>query len=357
MQVDDVRVDEVFEYDPDIALQVYRYYLVGFIPIGPTITYLRRGVLAHYRKRYFGMPLEVIEDLTQQATMEIWRQVAAQNVPAQDRVVMNYYLSQIERAAAATVFGHLFDDACKEMVSQGYSGTSLVCYSTVEDVDDRIFLEEELPAYVLKRLAGRVRWPGHNYVEAAEYVVDRILHGSRVVPAWLRQRFRVRDPGFFYEHVVIQVRSILYDVRERFTPLHRNRESGPERHLLESAYEELGGLNNGFSDRSMDLLKLMLLESADKTHLPEFLDIFGRDTLLKFLDIFAGTTVKVPSRKCIENAIRDVSIFVRLERTPSGSKARLVRDLASEFGLNDGQVRKSYYEVEKKADNYQSCLN
>lgn len=68
-------------------------------------------------------------------------------------------------------------------------------------------------------------------------------------------------------------------------------------------------LISGATGDAVDPLALVLI-SCDKFQvLPELLEIFGRESLLKFIDIFAGQTIKVPDRDVFDTYLRDVSIW------------------------------------------------
>ena len=79
----------------------------------------------------------------------------------------------------------------------------------------------------------------------------------------------------------------------------------------------------------IDALQVSLLRAGKNTLLPELYDIFGKEHLLKFLDIFAGTTVQVPSKKVLENAIRDTYIYLTL--TTGLSKGKKKSDIVKEL--------------------------
>ena len=65
----------------------------------------------------------------------------------------------------------------------------------------------------------------------------------------------------------------------------------------------------------VDLVKVVLFYYNDLSLLPELYDIFGGEALIKFLDIFGGTTIDVPPAETIERAIRDVSIYLRIKKS------------------------------------------
>lgn len=56
----------------------------------------------------------------------------------------------------------------------------------------------------------------------------------------------------------------------------------------------------------------LLINKCEESLLPELIAAFGESGLLKFLDIFAGTTFKVPSRKIISDMVRDSKIYAAM---------------------------------------------
>jgi hypothetical protein len=66
--------------------------------------------------------------------------------------------------------------------------------------------------------------------------------------------------------------------------------------------------------RYAEIFTQILLYRCRDTLLPELIEVFGRDRLPKFLDIFAGTTFQVPSREIITHAARDADIYECLSR-------------------------------------------
>jgi Mor family transcriptional regulator len=101
-------------------------------------------------------------------------------------------------------------------------------------------------------------------------------------------------------------------------------------------------LLNQFSREQYDLLQVVLLMEAARTHLPEILEVLGREHTLKFLEVFAGTTIEVPSREVLERCFRDVEIYYRLSRAKGRAKTDTARDLAAEYDVACKQVWSIY---------------
>lgn len=64
----------------------------------------------------------------------------------------------------------------------------------------------------------------------------------------------------------------------------------------------------------LDVLKLVLMYRHSDSFLPEIYDVLGPEKFLKFLDIFAGATLTLPSFKDLSTAVRDVSIYLDVQR-------------------------------------------
>jgi hypothetical protein len=103
--------------------------------------------------------------------------------------------------------------------------------------------------------------------------------------------------------------------------------------------------------KHIDALQAALVRASRDSILPELYDIFGRESLLKFLDIFAGTTVKVPTKKVLEDSIRDTFIYLSLEKTKKSGKPKkvmtdVVRDLAGRYSIGMEEVWAIYRDMQ-----------
>jgi hypothetical protein len=104
--------------------------------------------------------------------------------------------------------------------------------------------------------------------------------------------------------------------------------------------------------KHIDALQMALTRTGRDTLLPELYEIFGKEATIKFLDIFAGTTVKVPSKQVIENAIRDTFIYLTLKKAKRSyniKPADVVNDLADRYSIERETVNLIYREMEKFA--------
>lgn len=102
------------------------------------------------------------------------------------------------------------------------------------------------------------------------------------------------------------------------------------------------------SSKHIDALQVSLLRAGKNTLLPELYDIFGKENLLKFLDTFAGTTVEVPTKKVLEDAIRDTYVYLTLEKGLKSSnkkKSDVVKELSDRYDIEGREVLRIYRDM------------
>ena len=92
----------------------------------------------------------------------------------------------------------------------------------------------------------------------------------------------------------------------------------------------------------MEVFYVLLVSSNKYTFLPEIYDIFGRETTIKFLELFAGCAIKVPRMEKLEKLARDTAIYVRIEQASPSQQAQLIHTLADEYDLTEDRVRRVY---------------
>lgn len=93
----------------------------------------------------------------------------------------------------------------------------------------------------------------------------------------------------------------------------------------------------------IDTFEVVLLRICRWTLIPEILEAFGPENTLKFLDIFKGTTIKVPSASIIAEAARDTVIYSMLGPNPKDRD--VVSYLAKRFDLSQDDVWAIYSRV------------
>jgi hypothetical protein len=98
----------------------------------------------------------------------------------------------------------------------------------------------------------------------------------------------------------------------------------------------------------IDVLLLVLLHSDEYSLLPDLYEIFGEESLLKFLDIFAGSTITVPSQDQLATAARNVDIYVKTANAAKKSTAARTAmeiQLSEHYEFDRRNVRKVYAEM------------
>jgi hypothetical protein len=122
--------------------------------------------------------------------------------------------------------------------------------------------------------------------------------------------------------------------------------------MKKSSEEYKVNIFDKISRKDVDALMVALLECAEDSHIPELYDIFGKNHFLKFMDIFAGTTIKCPSPAELSNAIRNVGIYLKIREAPTAQKADLARDFSKKYKVPLGQITRVYAEMEDRMKRY-----
>lgn len=109
------------------------------------------------------------------------------------------------------------------------------------------------------------------------------------------------------------------------------------------------GIYDGMrSENESQVFRTLLYEAAGLSHIRQLYEVFGPEGLLKFFDLFAGVTIKVPSRNKIEQALRDTRIFFLMHRAKVGHRASQARELGHEFGISPHTVHDIYVRIRKR---------
>jgi len=80
-----------------------------------------------------------------------------------------------------------------------------------------------------------------------------------------------------------------------------------------------------------------------KSLVAEFFRLFGAADTEKLLTVFAGTTLRIPSTKELEEARRNIAIYETLSHAKSAAEARRLGEaLMSQHNISRNQVRRVY---------------
>lgn len=101
------------------------------------------------------------------------------------------------------------------------------------------------------------------------------------------------------------------------------------------------------SGRFVAVLRVALDKACPRSPVLDLFDIFGRDAFLKFLDVFQGMTVEVPARAKLEDAMRQVAIYLTLKKTSASGRPGAIRVLANKYGIPAGDVRTIFVDLDK----------
>lgn len=92
-----------------------------------------------------------------------------------------------------------------------------------------------------------------------------------------------------------------------------------------------------------DMLWMMLVVAGQYTLLPEIYEVFGQESLIRFLEIFGGTTIVVPPREAIYETARAIDIFTRVYNT--GHRSTTITRLAEEYDISEEMVTSIFKET------------
>ena len=102
--------------------------------------------------------------------------------------------------------------------------------------------------------------------------------------------------------------------------------------------------------RQVEAFYVLLVSSAKYTFLPELYDVFGREATIKFLDVFAGCSLRVPKINKLERLAMESSIYVRVERVTPRRRQVVIKALAEEYEVTDDRIRNIYHKTKKKLE-------
>lgn len=94
--------------------------------------------------------------------------------------------------------------------------------------------------------------------------------------------------------------------------------------------------------REAEVFFVLLLTSGKYSFLPELYEIFGKDSTIKFLELFAGMTVEVPSVKRLSSLARDTKVYTRVKNANPSHRATVIKSLAREFSTDEKRIRLIY---------------
>jgi len=92
----------------------------------------------------------------------------------------------------------------------------------------------------------------------------------------------------------------------------------------------------------VSVLRAAVLYTSKYELLPEILDIFGEESFLKFLEIFAGRVFRVPTKKEFANVVRDVGIWMAMSHPDPEVRAVKEMEFVGRLGFTRTRIRQIY---------------
>jgi len=96
-----------------------------------------------------------------------------------------------------------------------------------------------------------------------------------------------------------------------------------------------------------DLFYIILLYSGKYSYLPDLYDSVGKDTAIKLLDTFAGSTIEFPSITDIKKYTTEVEVYFRIQKVSKRRRPSLIKDLSLEFQTTEDTIRNIYERAAK----------
>jgi len=90
-------------------------------------------------------------------------------------------------------------------------------------------------------------------------------------------------------------------------------------------------------------LEIALMMSHKYTLLPEIYSVFGRDGLLKFIDVFGGCTFTVPSQEDFMRTVMEVQIYLEMNNREKFDLK--MKDIADRYGISVQSVLSIYKDM------------
>jgi len=101
---------------------------------------------------------------------------------------------------------------------------------------------------------------------------------------------------------------------------------------------DFSGLNRA------DVFYVALLHVAEDSLLPEIRQIFGDEATLKFIQIFEGMTIKVPTESQITRGLKDAEVYLALRKIRRSDPV-LVKRAAGEHGYTPEEALSVYRRI------------
>lgn len=109
---------------------------------------------------------------------------------------------------------------------------------------------------------------------------------------------------------------------------------------LPERYQDLFIIDRSVYD-CMDAFMALLMNASEFSLVPDLIGIFGAEQAVKFIDIFSGSTIKVPPRETLQMLVRDANVYTTLKKDMSQ-----VNILANQYEVTDKVIKNIFDRVE-----------
>ena len=100
----------------------------------------------------------------------------------------------------------------------------------------------------------------------------------------------------------------------------------------------------------VDVFRVMLLTRCSFSIFPELLEAFGAESVIRFMDIFGGLTIRVPDRNFLEDVSKDADIFHTMETWKDQKDASDF--LAVKYDSDIVDIRNRYRRIKELLEKY-----
>lgn len=109
---------------------------------------------------------------------------------------------------------------------------------------------------------------------------------------------------------------------------------------LPDRYQDFFILDRSIYD-CLDAFMALLMNAAEFSLIPDLIGIFGAEQAVKFIDIFSGSTIKVPPKDILQTLVRDANIYTTLKKNPDE-----INGLSKRYEISEEVVRNIFSRVD-----------
>ena len=77
------------------------------------------------------------------------------------------------------------------------------------------------------------------------------------------------------------------------------------------------------------MFRASLIVVGEHSLLPELCEIFGNDTVMRFVELFGGKTITIPDKELIDKVLAMVDIYTRIEKSSTNASV-----VATKYGMD-----------------------